>query len=365
MALLIFYLILALGVSFLCSILESVLLSITPSHTAAFEEVHPGAGEHLRRMKTDIDRPLAAILSLNTIAHTVGAAGVGSQALIVFGSQYVAATSAVLTFLILVLSEIIPKTIGALYWRQLTHPTVLTLRLMIFLLYPLVLMSRFITDVFSRDKKIKPFTREEIRALADLGFEEGLFLEKESRILKNLMRFGSVRAADIMTPRMAIFSLPEDIPIEHVFKEHPQISVSRIPLQDPEKKTIRMYILKNDLLIALATGDDQRPVSELGRDILAVPETVNLFHLFEQLLDRREHIALVVDEYGYVAGLVTMEDILETLLGTEIIDETDTIPNMRKWARKQWYQRARARGLVSLDDEAGEEKDFKKPVQEE
>ncbi|MFP4193687.1 MAG: CNNM domain-containing protein [Desulfosalsimonas sp.] len=354
MTLLLFYLTLALAISFLCSIMESVLLSITPSFAAAFEEVYPKTGAHLRRMKTDIDRPLAAILSLNTIAHTVGAAGVGAQAATVFGNQYLGVVSAVLTFLILVFSEIIPKTIGALYWRSLTRPTVVLLRGMIFVLYPLVQLSRFVTYLFSKGKGLKPITREEIRALADLGFEEGLFLEKESRILKNLMRFTSLRAEDIMTPRKAMFTLPEEMPIKDVYETYSSIHVSRIPLYEEDRKTIRKYILKDDLLLALATDDTERKVSQLGREILAVPETVNLFRLFEQLLDRREHIALVVDEYGGIAGLVTMEDILETLLGTEIIDETDTIPNMRRWARKQWYERARAHGLIP--DEEEEEK---------
>lgn len=350
MTLLVIYLLIALGVSFLCSIMESVLLSITPSFAAAFEEVHPRTGKLLRRLKTDIDRPLAAILSLNTIAHTVGAAGVGAQAVTIFGSQYLAAVSAVLTFLILIVSEIIPKTIGALYWRALARPTILLLRSLIIVLYPVVQLSQMITHVFSRDKKIKPVTREEIRALADLGFEEGLFLEKESRILKNLMRLSSLRASDVMTPRKVMFALAEGMRINEVYKKHPSIQVSRIPLYASDNKSITRYILKDDLLLTLATGDATRPVSALGRDMLAVPETVNLFHLFEQLLDRREHIALVVDEYGGTAGLVSMEDILETLLGTEIIDETDTIPNMRKWARKQWYERARSRGLISAED---------------
>ncbi|MCF8027499.1 MAG: CNNM domain-containing protein [Desulfobacteraceae bacterium] len=361
MTLLFIYLFIALGVSFLCSIMESVLLSITPSFTAAFEEVHPKTGKLLRTLKTDIDRPLAAILSLNTIAHTVGAAGVGAQAVEVFGSQYVGITSAVLTFLILVLSEIIPKTIGALFWRSLTRPTVLLLRSLIIVLYPLVQMSQVITYLFSRGKKITPVTRDEIRALADLGFEEGLFLEKESRILKNLMRLSSIRAADIMTPRKVMFSLPENIRIDEVYKVYPSIHVSRIPLYEPDNKSIARYILKDDLLLALATGDATRTVSELGRDMLAVPETVNLFRLFEQLLDRREHIALVVDEYGGIAGLVSMEDILETLLGTEIIDETDTIPNMRRWARKQWYERARSHGLIAAEDDQSIETDRSLP----
>ncbi len=347
MTLLIFYLLLALGVSFLCSILESVLLSITPSFTAAYEKQHSVTGKHLRNFKTDIDRPLAAILSLNTIAHTVGAAGVGAQAMLVFGNEYVAVISAVLTVLILILSEIIPKTIGVLYWRQLTGPTVYLLCKMIVLLYPLVWLSKKITMIISGKKELKSITRDEIRALADLGFAEGLFLENESRMLKSLMRFGKMRARAIMTPRKLIFTLPENLSTGDVVKKHPDIPVSRIPIYQKDKMKINKYILKNDLLLALAKNQTNTSISTFGRKILVVPEVINLFYLFEQLLDRREHIALVVNEYGEVAGIVTMEDILETLLGTEIIDETDTIPNMQEWARKQWYERARSQGLVS------------------
>src|SRR6056297_1673479 len=183
----IFYLLLALGISFLCSIMESVLLSVTPSFAAAYEDRSPRMGGRLRKLKTDIDRPLAAILSLNTIAHTVGAAGVGAQAMVVFGSGYVGATSAVLTFLILVLSEIIPKTLGAVYWRQLVPLTVMLARMMIFVLYPLVMMSLLITRSLSGDRQLNVISREEISAMAEMGLKEGLFVKKESLILKNLM----------------------------------------------------------------------------------------------------------------------------------------------------------------------------------
>ena len=356
MYLLFFYLFLALGVSFLCSIMESVLLSVTPTFAAAYEERSPRMGGRLRKLKTDIDRPLAAILSLNTIAHTVGAAGVGAQAMVVFGSGYVGLTSAVLTLLILVLSEIIPKTLGAHYWQQLTPFTVMMARFLIFLLYPLVLMSQLITRGLSSEQKINAISREEISALADMGLAEGLFVKKESLILKNLMRFGSLQAKDVMTPRRVMFVLPEEMKVGGVFDEHPDIRVSRILLQSRENQVIRYYVLKNDLLLALARDENERQLREFGRKILVVPEMVSLFRLFEKLLDRREHIALVVDEYGRAAGLVTLEDILETLIGSEILDETDKIANMRKWARNQWYQRARSLGLISeAESEAGDE----------
>ena len=356
MLLLFFYLFLALGVSFVCSIMESVLLSVTPSYAAAYAERSPRIGRNLEKLKTDIDRPLAAILSLNTIAHTVGAAGVGAQAMVVFGSGYVGATSAVLTFLILVLSEIIPKTLGAVYWRQLVPLTVMLARMLIFLLYPLVMMSQLLTRLLSRNRDLSAISREEISALADMGFKEGLFVKKESLILKNLMRFGSLQAKDVMTPRPVVFMLPEEMTVGEFFKQHPDIGISRIPLQSRTQPAVRYYVLKNDLLLALARDETGKKLLELGREILVVPEMVSLFRLFEQLLDRREHIALIVEEYGGVAGLATMEDILETLLGFEIIDETDKITNMRKWARKQWYQRARSLGLIT-EEEAGGEKE--------
>lgn len=331
------------------------MLSVTPSFAAAYAEKSPRMGGRLRKLKTDIDRPLAAILSLNTIAHTVGAAGVGAQAMVVFGG-YVGLTSAVLTLLILVLSEIIPKTLGAHYWQQLTPFTVMMARFLIFLLYPLVLMSQLITRGLSSEQKINAISREEISALADMGLAEGLFVKKESLILKNLMRFGSLQAKDVMTPRRVMFVLPEDMKMGEVFDEHPDIRVSRIPLQSRENQVIRHYVLKNDLLLALARDENERQLHEFGREILVVPEMVSLFRLFEKLLDRREHIALVVDEYGRAAGLVTLEDILETLIGSEILDETDKIANMRKWARNQWYQRARSLGLISeAESEAGDE----------
>ncbi len=346
MTLLFVYLFLALGVSFLCSILESVLLSIPPSFTINYEKEHPIPGKKLRHFKTNIDRPLAAILSLNTIAHTVGAAGVGAQAMVVFGSKYLALVSAVLTFLILFLSEIIPKTMGALFWRQLTGFTISALEKMIILLYPLVWLSEKLILLIARKKKIKSITRDEIRALADLGLAEGLFLKKESLILKSLMHFGKMRARDIMTPRKLIFALPETMRCGATVKKYSDISVSRIPLYQKDKTTIQKYVLKNDLLLAVARDQMDRPLASISRPMLVVPEFVQLFSLFEQLLNRREHIALAVNEYGETTGLVTMEDILETLLGTEIIDETDIITDMQAQARQQWADRAKSQGLV-------------------
>jgi len=346
MTLLLFYLALALGVSFLCSIMEAVLLSITPAFAKAFEVKAPRAGAAVRALKGDIDRPLAAILSLNTIAHTVGAAGVGAQAVAVFGSGAVAVTSAILTFAILVLSEIIPKTLGAVYWRRLAGPTARFLVFLIRLLYPLVAMSQVITRWISRSRAPASVRRDEVRAMADIGLEQGVLHEHESLILKNLLRLGKIRAVSVMTPRPVMFTLPEEQTVGEALSLVPNIRFSRIPLTGRVQDDIGAFVLKSDILLEASRGRLDTRLKDLGREILVVPEAVSLVALFDQVLERREHIALVVDEYGGVAGLVTMEDILETLLGLEIVDETDGDVDMQDLARRKWEERARVMGIL-------------------
>lgn len=346
MTLLLFYLCLALGVSFFCSILESVLLSITPSYVATLENKKPALGSDLSKLKKDIDRPLAAILSLNTVAHTIGAAGVGAQALKVFGEAYLVAVSMALTLLILVLSEIIPKTLGTIYWRKLTPPAIRILKAMIFTLYPLVVLSQKITRMLSKDVKTVSISREEIKSIADIGYKEGSIVEKESTLLKNLMRFGSLSAENIMTPRPVMFTLSAELPLEKIFEKDPQLKFSRIPIYHKNHEDIAFYVLKNDLLMSLSKNETGKTLEDFKRQIHIVPETISLFNLFEKLLDNKEFIAMAVDENGGVAGIVTLEDVLETLLGIEIMDETDDIIDMQKYARNQWIKRAKKLGLI-------------------
>lgn len=347
MTLLLFYLCLALGVSFFCSVLESVLLSITPSYVATLENKNSALGSDLSKLKNDIDRPLAAILSLNTVAHTIGAAGVGAQALKVFGEAYLVAVSIALTLLILVLSEIIPKTLGAIYWRKLTPPAIRILKAMIFLLYPLVVLSQKITSMLSKDFKTVSISREEIQSIADIGYKEGSIVKKESTLLKNLMRFGSLSAEDVMTPRSVMFTLPAALPLEKVFEKDPQLKFSRIPIYHEGHENIAFYVLKNDLLMSISKNETGKILDDFKRPVHIIPETVSLLNLFDKLLDNKEFIALVVDKHGGVAGIVTLEDVLETLLGVEIVDETDDIIDMQKYARNQWIKRAKKLGLIS------------------
>jgi len=347
MGLLALYVALAIGISFLCSMMEAVLLSVTPSYVAALEREGSAVGERLHQYKENVDRPLAAILSLNTIAHTVGAAGVGAQAAIVFGEAYTGIVAAILTLLILVFSEIIPKTLGAVYWRTLTPSIVHMLTATIILTWPLVKLSQGITRLLSQDEDEAAFSREEFTAMAELGEEEGVFEEKESRILRNLFRFNSLRVKDVMTPRTVIFDLPEDTTIGDVVEEYDEFRFSRIPVYDDDPDDITGYVLKDEMLLRAAQEEFDVSLAEISRDILVVHETLPLPDLLERLLDRLEHIALVVDEYGGVAGVVTMEDVVETLLGLEIVDEADSVEDMQALARKQWFQRARELGMVS------------------
>jgi len=341
MTILFVYVGLALGVSFLCSILEAALLSITPAHVAKLEQDRPKVGARLRALKSQVDRPLAAILTLNTTANTVGAAGVGAEAMRLWGSEVLALTSAVLTLLILVLAEIIPKTLGAIYWRRLSGFITIVLPAMILILYPLVRLSEVITGFLRHRRGTEKLSREEFAALARVGQEQGVFDESEMRILRNLFHFGSLRTSDIMTPRTVVFSLEESTTVRDAIANRGSMTFSRVPIWKGTPDHVTGYILKDQLLLRAARNELDLPVCSFAREALMVPDTVPLPALFEKLLDKREHIAVVVDEYGGVDGVVTMEDVLETLIGLEIVDEMDSVKDMRAMARAKWEVRAK------------------------
>ena len=346
MILLFLYLGLAIGVSFLCSILEAVLLSVTPSFVASLEQQRPQRGASLHRLKQNVDEPLSAILSLNTIAHTIGAAGVGAQAQIVFGEAYVSITSAVLTVLILVLSEIIPKTIGATYWRMLAPFTPPVLRALTVTLYPLVRLSQLLTRLLSRRGRAGLVRREELTALADLGAEEGVFENRESQILKNLIHLKSLRARDIMTPRTVTVAYNERTEVREVAESSRSLRFSRFPVYAREEDRLSGYVLKSDILLAAAEGRGAIRLRELRRDLIVLPDLVRVDALFETLLQRNEHIVGLVNEYGGFSGVATMEDVVETLLGSEITDEADETTDLQGLARKRWRERARRLGII-------------------
>ena len=347
--LLVLFVVGALLLSFVCSIAEAVLLSITPSYVAGLESTNPRQAELIRKLKGEsIDRSLAAILTLNTIAHTVGAIGAGAKANAVFGSTWFGVFSAVMTLLILFLSEIVPKTLGAVYWRSLTTPTAVVVNLMIKALYPLILVSEKITQALTKGRDVHVFNREEFIAMAHIGKQSGHINDRESRIIRNLFHFGSLRAQDIMTPRTVVAALPETMPIEHALQYRMTAPFSRIPVFDEDLDSVTGFVLREDLLIAQTRGTGHRPISELRREILAVAATTSLSNLLEIFLDRRQQIAIVVGEYGETQGLVSMEDVIETLLGIEIVDEGDKIEDMQQLARKLWRKRAQSFGMDNI-----------------
>ena len=348
--LLILYVLLALVFSFLCSIAEATLLSITPSFIAGQKEQHPARAAMLKKLKQDnVDRSLAAILTLNTIAHTVGAIGSGAKATAVFGSAWFGLFSAVMTLLILFLSEIIPKTLGAVYWRRLAAPTAVFVRGLILALYPLILVSERLTRLVSGGKKVHPFNRDEFVALAGIGERSGVIEPHESRILGNLFRFNALRVKDVMTPRTVIVAFQQDLSIDEVLSQATHKAFSRLPIYDQDIDDISGFVLKDDILHASNEDQHDQKVSQLRRELPSVLAEMSLTALLEFLLDHRIHLALVVDEYGSTTGLVSLEDVVETLLGMEIVDEMDEVDDMRALARQQWRKRAEGMGLQVSD----------------
>jgi CBS domain containing-hemolysin-like protein len=350
MVLLVVYVFVALGFSFLCSIAEAVILSVNTPYITLLRQQGRPAGAVLGRMKADINRALAAILTLNTIAHTIGAAGAGAQAARVFGNAWVGVASAVLTLLILVFSEIIPKTLGAHYWKQLAPATAYLLQGLVWLLYPFVRLAEFITRGLSHGPVLTGFNRDELAAMADISAGEGLIAEDETRILKNLLRLRENRVTDVMTPRTVIFSLAEDLRVQEYFWKYGDRRFSRIPVYREDSDHLDSFVLRSDLLLAQARGNTDTPLSNYRRELHALPASNSLSQAFDAFLQNRAHMMIIVDEYGCMIGLITLEDILETLLGQEIVDEGDRNTDMQAHARRLWRRRARAMGLNGVDD---------------
>ncbi|WP_367327823.1 CNNM domain-containing protein [Lentimicrobium sp.] len=336
MALLFIYLFMALSVSFLCSVMEAVLLSTPVSYLRSLLTGAKKGAERLLRLKQNIDKPLSAILSLNTVAHTVGAAGVGAQAVKVFGEVYFGLVSAVLTILILVITEIIPKTIGARYYRRLVSVSGSIIRGMVIITYPLVVISAMITRVISGGKSELSVSREEISVLAHIGTEEGIFGEKENKIIQNLIRLKGIRVSEIMTPRVVVSAANELMSLDEFPESKELLRFSRIPVFSEHEENVTGYIFRQEVFEKLAEGAAGMKLKDIRRKIVIIPYSMPLFSVWEKLLDEKEHIALIVDEYGGMDGIVTMEDIIESLLGFEIVDEKDTITDMRQYARERW-----------------------------
>lgn len=351
MSLLILYAFISIFFSFLCSILEAVLLSVTPTFIKIKQKEGKAYAETLEKLKRDVDKPLIAILTVNTIAHTVGAILVGVQSEKAFGSgnNIVGIVSAIMTFLILVVSEIIPKTIGATYWKQLAN---FTSKILLVLIFPLkwtglLWLMQITTKLIGKNSHGSVLSREDFTTMTEIATEKGIFKESESTIIKNLLNFNSVLANDIMTPSNVIKKANEDLTTLEYYEKHSDITFSRIPIFGKEPDNITGYVLRSDVLNSLVENRSDVKLKQLKRNIIAVKRTTEIPKLFEKLIESKEHISLVIDDYGSILGIVTMEDVIETLLGLEIVDELDGHVDMQKLAKEKWKERARKYGLLS------------------
>lgn len=350
MVLLFVYLLVALVFSFACSIMEAVLLSVNPSYIGLKEKEGSSIGKSLKEFKDNIDKPLAAILTLNTFAHTIGAAGVGVQAQELWGEESLTVVSIVLTLVILILSEIIPKTLGAIYWKSLAPVTVKFLKGLIFILYPLVYVSNLITKGLSNGEKSVLISRDEYEIITDMGHEEGIFTDAESKVIRNMLNFNNIRVEDIMTPRTVMLSVSEEISLDEFYERTDHIPFSRIPIYENNIDQITGFVLKDEILDSMISGKGKEKLKTLKRDVLTINKRKKLPELFKKLMESQEHLAIVIGEYGNTIGIVTMEDVIETLLGSEIMDELDNTEDLQELARKKWSIRAKKLGLLHEED---------------
>ena len=340
MTLLILYLAIAIGVSFLCSVLEAVLLSITPSYVESVVEKKTKGGKILTSVKTHLDESISSILILNTFAHTMGAAGVGAQAASVFGARWETLIAVLLTLAILYFSEIIPKTIGATFWRQLALPSAHIIFWLIKLVYPLVWFSTLITRVFSKNKPDE-ISREEIIALASLGHKMGSLVSQENEYLANVLRLREIKTEEILTPRSVMHSLDGNMSVSSALEDEKTRQYSRLPVYKESKDEITGIVTNRELFISEREGKGNTLISEYSKPINRVSENLPVQQLLDLFIKKREHLFLVEDQFGQTAGIVTLEDAIETMLGREIVDETDTVEDLQQFAKGQYRSRLR------------------------
>ena len=341
MSRLFFYFFAVLVVSFLCSLLESFILSVTHAHISLVSKDRPALGKKLSYFKENINRPLSAILSLNTIANTVGAASIGAITLIEFGSSWVAIMSGVLTLSILIFSEIIPKTIGALYWKRILIPATFAVQVLITMTYPLVVLLELLSKWLAKEGNGDKVSREEVIAMAELGEDEGTIEESESTVIENVLMLDDIPVEEVLTPRSVIFALDKTSSVKEVLDKYNDIEFSRIPVYEEGLDNIIGIVRRHVLLKSKAEDQFDVTMGELAKPIHTVEENDSVGDVLDEFVKRREHLFMVKDQFGQVAGLITLEDAIETLLGIEIVDETDSVVDMRKlaldnWRKKRW-----------------------------
>lgn len=356
MTLLVGFFLLSISFSFLCSILEAVLLSVTPSYIKRKEQEGDSISPLLSELKRDIDRPLSAILTLNTIAHTVGAIGVGAQAGKLFGSKsmdlwglhvsFESIVAVLMTLGILFLSEIIPKTIGANNWKSLAPITARTLKGLMWILHPFVWISNLITRTLKTDKKESVLSKKDFAAMVELANEGGGINNEDMELIKNVLRFDDLKVEDVMTPRTVIMMADENLPLQSYYDDKMAKTFSRIPLYSEDKDHVTGILLKDDLLHEILKGNGDKKLKDIRHEAIFIQDGQSLRDAFKLIHDKNKHLALINDQYGGIMGLVTMEDIFETLFGLEIMDESDNIEDLQKFARQKWEERAKKIGFI-------------------
>ena len=350
MVLLLVFLLSAMTVSFLCSVLESVLLSTTISYLQMREDDGDKWAALLYTYKQNPDRPLAAILSLNTIANTIGAAGVGRQATLVFGSAWFGLVSAITTILIRVFAEIIPKTLGTTYWRHLTSFAARTLRDLIFILYPIVWCVERLTNRITpegADEEVS-YSREELSAMANVGEEEGELEKSENKIIQNIIKLDDIKAYDVMTPRVVAAIASENMTLRDFYRDDNYDHFSRIPVYADSREFITGYILRTDALELLAEDKFTTCLKDIKRPLPYFNEETSLPDIWDSLIKHKEQISIVIDEYGCFQGILTLEDVIETVFGFEITDENDQVSDMQQLARERWQKRQKRFSTVRI-----------------
>ncbi len=350
MDLLVIYFLGAVIVSFVCSVLESVLLSVTMPFVSVLEKERPKAGALLKQHKQNINKSIASILILNTVANTVGAAAVGAQAEKVFGSGALFWVSAVLTFAILFAGEIIPKTIGATFWKQLAPLAAYMIRFFIWFTYPVILMTLFVTNRIQKGDEGHSLSKEELLESALLSEDEGVLDEQESDVIENILKLDDIKVHDILTPRSVVFALEHNRTIKDVIKNEPDIfKYSRIPVYEGAIDSVSGMILTKQLF-RQALEDDSKLIKDIEKDIYRINEQVPVSWALDLFIEKKEHMFLVLDKYDQVEGIVTLEDCVETILGVEIVDESDAHVDMRELAKlKMRLQRRRQNSDLNLD----------------
>ena len=339
MTLLLIYFFIAVGISFICSILEAVILSTTPTYIKVLKNSHAKIGKQLEKQKKDIDKSIGSILTLNTFAHTLGAAGVGAEAAKIFGEEYMFYVSAILTILILVFSEIIPKTIGAYYWKELSSISSYMIRFLVFITYPLLVGMEFITKAIAKDKNKNKITKDELEATVAMSEEAGILKEKEINIIGNIFELRELRVEDIYTPRNVLFALPKDTLLESLSKNDKSIidleklkEYSRVPIYKENIDDIVGVVFAKEFFYEFIEQKIKNK-KEIIKPVYKVHKNIPLPKLIDLFIVRKEHLFIVIDSYDQTAGIVTLEDAIETLLGLEIVDEFDNNPNMRELAK--------------------------------